>query len=79
MKLGNVNLYTGCTVKVIDEHHPMEGWIGVVTSQKMWSKPIYKPIPQGFFRIEMQSEDGRFHGDYHESQLEKIRCPGDKK
>lgn len=70
-----MKIYTGCSVKVIDENHPMKGWIGIVTSPNMWSKPIYRKIPEGCYRIEMDGGEGRFYGDYRADQLEVVRCP----
>lgn len=66
--------FTGDTVKVIDEAHPMKGWVGIVTSPNMWSKPRYRPIPFDHYRIEMESGDGRFYGDYSTAQLELVRA-----
>ena len=73
-----MKIYTGCRVEVVDPNHPMKGWHGWVTSPVMWSKPIYKKIPEGSFRIEMDSGEGRFYGDYRADQLRVLGCPGDK-
>lgn len=71
-----MTMCTGCSVRVIDSDHPMAGWIGVITPRAMWSKPMYKPIPEGSHRVEFDSGDGRFYGDYREDQLLLIREPG---
>lgn len=69
-------IYTGCVVKVIAPNHPMQGWVGQVTSPRMWERPIYKKIPEGKYRIEFDSGEGRFYGDYATDELLLIKEPG---
>ena len=69
-------LYAGVTVEVVDPDHAMVGWRGVVTPVSMWPTPKYKPIAPNHYRIEMNSSDGRFYGDYERGQLKVIRLPG---
>lgn len=63
---------TGDVVEVIDKEHKMVGWRGIVTSQRMWQMPMYRSIPFGHYRIEMDSGDGKFYGDYSTQQLKLV-------
>lgn len=72
-------LYTGVVVEVIDGGHPMCGWRGIVTSPRMWARPIYRKIPDDNYRVEMDSGEGKFYGDYHRDQLKVIRLPDDRR
>lgn len=63
---------TGDIVEIVDKSHKMVGWTGVVTSFRMWQKPMYKSIPFDHYRIEMDSGDGKFYGDYATVQLKLI-------
>lgn len=69
-------LYTGVVVEVIDPDSPMVGWRGIVTSPSMWPTPKYRTIADGSYRIQMDSGDGYFYGDYERRQLKVIRLPG---
>lgn len=69
-------LYAGVIVEVVDPESPMVGWRGVVTSESRWPTPKYKAIAPNHYRIEMDSGEGRFYGDYERGQLKVIRLPG---
>jgi hypothetical protein len=67
-----IAIKSGSTVKVTDENHPMLGWVGVVTPPRMWPRPLYKAIPDNSYRVQFDSGDGLFYGDYRENQLTVI-------
>lgn len=66
-------LQAGTVVEVIDPESVMVGWRGAVTSPAMWSKPHYKKIPFGSYRVRMEGDAGTFYGDYRRDQLKVIK------